>query len=111
VNTGPVAPSGASSDRGFFSKLFDFSFSEFVTTSVIRVVYALLVVFAALAALAIFVSLAAQGGGGVVVGLILAPLLFLLYVLIARIYLEVLIVLFRIAESTEETATHLRNQI
>jgi hypothetical protein len=98
---------------GFFKGLLDLSFSTLVTTSVIKVLYVLLVVIAALAAIAMF-------GSGVMAiikaieyevwspfftGLgmmIVSPFAFILYVIAARIYMELLMVIFRIAEDIRE---------
>jgi hypothetical protein len=93
---------------GFFSALFDFSFSTFVTTRIIKVLYILSIVLAGLAALGLFFSLAFQGVGGVIGGIIVAPLLFLFYVILARVWMEIIIVLFRIAENTFEIARNSR---
>ncbi len=86
------------SPTGFFGALFDFSFSEFVTTKIIRLVYIIAI------AVAVFVGLIWIIGGfarSFAIGLlflIFAPVLVLLYIIVARIYLEVIIVIFRIGE-------------
>jgi len=89
---------------GFFGRLFDFSFEEFITLSIIKILYVLFVIAAGLAALGIFVAFASQGGATLVAGLIAAPIGFLLYVIMARVWLELLIVIFRIADNTAEIA-------
>ena len=90
---------GADQAKNFLSRLFDFSFETFITTSVIRVLYILFVVVSGLVALGWFIALAARGGaGGLMLGLIIAPIAFILYVMMARIWLELVIVIFRIAE-------------
>lgn len=86
--------------KGFFASLFDLSFTEFVTTRIIKVLYVLAIILAAIASLAMLIGGFSRGAGGAIMGLILAPLLFLLYVIMARVWLEVIIVLFRIAENT-----------
>ncbi len=88
------------SDKSPISMLFDLSFSEFVTTRVIKVLFLLGVVFAALGTLAVIVGGFSAGFGRGLLVLILSPLLFLLYVLMARIWCEMVIVIFRIAENT-----------
>ena len=93
---------------GFFTKLFDFSFSEFITTQLIKLLYGVAIVFAGLFVLA---SIASGFQASAIVGplvLIVSPLLFVLYVIIARVYCELIIVLFRIAENTRDTAEALR---
>jgi hypothetical protein len=93
-------------DTGFFSALFDFSFRSFVTSKLVPVLYALFMIGAAIYALFIFITLAQVGrGAGIIFGLIAAPLVFLLAVLFGRVYLEVIVVLFRIAEDVGEIAS------
>lgn len=101
---GPTPPSGSSgsSNKSLFSRVFDLSFKEFVTPSIIKVIFVLGVILAGLFALAILVSFASQGGGAVVVGLIVAPLLFIIYTLFVRVMCEIYILLFRIEENTRQ---------
>jgi hypothetical protein len=87
---------------GFFSKLFDTSFRDFITPSIARVVYIILIVLAGLWALVVLGGGFKSGSLGSVLGaLILAPLGFLLGVLVSRIYIELVLVIFRIAENTK----------
>jgi hypothetical protein len=96
--------------QGLVGRLTDLSFTSFVTPTLIKILYILLAIFAALFALAIFVSLATQGVGSLILGLIVAPLLFVLYIVLARVYMEILIVIFRIAEYTREIAQNSRTR-
>ena len=108
--------------EGFFRSLFDFSFSHFVVTKMIKVLYGLAIIAAGILALVVLISgLGAAGAAfqgspyhssspglgvlAVIGGLIGAPLVFLLAVVCARIYLEVLIVVFRISEHVAEIAS------
>ena len=92
----------------FFAKLFDLSFEEFITPTIIRIVYIIMIALAALYALGILLWLASTGGAvGAVLGLILAPLFFILALLMSRILLEVMLVLFRIAEDTQRIASEM----
>ena len=106
------APAGVDrqiSDAGsFFGALFDFSFSSFVTTRIIKLLYILSIVVIGLVALGIFFGLLSRGGGGIVAAVILAPLFFLLYTIFARVWLEFIIVVFRIAEYSSEIARNTR---
>lgn len=88
-------------DKGFFGCLFDLSFSDFVTTRFVKILYVLGILGAVLGGLGVLRGGFAVGGfSGVVGGLILSPIAFLLYVLAVRISLELLVVIFRIAENT-----------
>lgn len=110
--------------RGFFGSLFDLSFRHFVTGGVVKFLYVISVVFVVLNALftagylslllGAFVSAAAGSSAtGVVVGVLLfvfsAPLLTLFSVVYVRVFLEIVIVLFRISENTAEMAHRMRN--
>ncbi len=90
--------------RGFFGALFDLSFSELITTRVIKFLFVLAIICAAIASIVyIGVAFAHSTGAGVLV-LIISPLIFIVYVTIARIWLEVLIVVFRISEDVRKLA-------
>lgn len=86
--------------KGLFGSLFDLSFTEFVTTRVIKVLFVLAILLSAIGASAMLLGGIARGGGAAFLSIIIAPCAFFLYVLMARIWLEVIIVLFRIAENT-----------
>jgi hypothetical protein len=91
--------------KGFFARLFDFSFSEFITTSIIKVLYVIAIIAAAIVALGILVTgLMALSGDPLrgVAMVILSPIAFILYVILARIYLELIIIIFRIEENTDK---------
>ena len=110
-----VSPSGAKSSRdesfhdkktGLFSALFDLSFTQFVTSKIIKLLYGLSVLFAGLLAifLIIIAGFSAQGGIGTLALFIIAPLAFLITVIYGRVLLEIIIVIFRIAEHTAHIA-------
>lgn len=92
-------------EKGFFGRLFDLSFNEFITTKIIKFLYVLAMIGAGIGALVILIGGFRSGSfGGAVGGLILAPIAFVLYVVLARIWLELVIVVFRIAENTAKLA-------
>lgn len=91
-------------DKGFFGSLFDFSFSEFITPRIIKLLFVLAIIIAAIVALVLFVGGIAKGGPGAFLAIILAPVSFLLYVIGARVWLEVIMVMFRIADNTDKLA-------
>ena len=98
-------------ERSFLSSLFDISFTSFVTTRIIKVVYVITLVLIGLTALVFVVASFAQSvAGGLFVLLIVAPLLSLLYVIYARVLLELVMAIFRIMEHTGEQVTLLRAQ-
>ena len=105
---------------GFFKSLYDLSFTEFVTPRMVRIIYIIALVAAALwcvgllfggfSTLGVVIQMqnspygqnAASSSLGVlglgeIVG---APILFIVFSIAARMQLEVLIAIFRIAENT-----------
>jgi hypothetical protein len=97
--TTPAAVVRSLGGDGFLRSLFDLSFSSFVTTKVVKLVY--LLTLLAIGLLAVFFVIAGFSQSpalGAVVLLILAPLSSLFYAVYARVLLEFIIAVFRIAE-------------
>ncbi|MBN1671016.1 MAG: DUF4282 domain-containing protein [Kiritimatiellae bacterium] len=92
--------------KGLLGTIFDLSFSEFITIKVMKFVFVLLILFASLTVLFVIVTGFTQGALAGIAALILSPLLFFLYVLGARIWCELTIVLFRIAGNTDRLVKH-----
>lgn len=89
--------------KGFFASLFDISFRSLVTTRIIRVLYVLYMIAIGLVALGFIVSaFNANTALGVLVLVIGAPLAFFVYLIFVRVWLEVVIALFRIMENTQQ---------
>lgn len=88
----------------FLSTLFDFSFDRFVTTKIIKILYGLLILLAGLGALVVIVAAFNEGVGVGIFALIASPIIFGLYVIAGRVWLELVIVIFRIAENVAEIA-------
>lgn len=96
----------------FFGTLTDFSFSTFVTTRFIKLLYAFLWLLALLNGFAVFLLVSGWGWEGDAMGTLLGIGLgaaagfgvFLLNLIFGRIFLEILVVVFRIAENTQRMA-------
>ena len=86
--------------KGLLGSLFDLSFSELVTTKIVKLMYIVSLVMSGLITLTLVISGFADSALTGFFTLILAPILFLLYALVARIWLELIIVVFKIAENT-----------
>ena len=90
--------------KGFFGSLFDFSFENFVFPKIIKVLYAIAVVFICIGYLGgvvyAFQMDMTYGIGAIVLG----PLVMLIYLILIRIWMEVAIVLFRIYDNTNVIA-------
>jgi len=91
--------------KGFFGSLFDISFNNFVTTQIISVLYILSIIF-----IGILVLFGVGGGilklfsdfwGGAFM-IIFTPLVALIYLIFVRIGLELVIVIFKIADNTKQ---------
>lgn len=92
--------SSQSSSNGFFGALFDFSFSEFVTTRIIKVLYVLGMIGVTLWSLFFVFAGFAQGGIAAVGALLVAVLGFFVGIIYLRVLLEFIVIVFRIAENT-----------
>jgi len=105
--------------RGFFGSLFDLSFRHFVTGRVVSALYVVSLIFAVLNALftagylsvlaGAFLSSAVDSPAlgwmaGIFAFLVAAPLFTFVSVVYVRVLLEIVVVLFRIADNTAETA-------
>ncbi len=89
----------AADARGFLGALFDFSFTSFVTTKIIKVLYALILVLASLSALLYtIVAFRLSAVFGFLVLVIGDPLFIIIVMAFWRLVLEAFVVVFRIAE-------------
>ncbi len=109
--------------KGFFGALLDLSFTSFVTTRVVKVLYVLTIVLLVIAYAGIAIAIFSGGdevarldengqittsddGGNVGLGIfwlvVLGPLLLFLYTLLYRVFYELIIVVFRIYENTRD---------
>lgn len=99
---GPGPLGGDLPEGSFFSRLFDLSMRTFITPSIVRVLFVLGVIVATLSSLFALVAFALAGDGGIIVGLIVAPLLWILMVIWFRVAIELIVVFFRIEENTRK---------
>ena len=88
--------------KGFFTTLFDFSFSEFIVPKIIKVLFGIGIIGAAIFALGMIVSGFAGHWARGLLMIILSPVFFALGVIIVRVYMELILVLFRIADNTSK---------
>jgi len=98
----PAPQPAPSANSGLLGRVFDLSFSEFVTPSIIKILFILGVVMAGIFSLFLLVGFIAQGGVSILVGLVIAPLMFIVYTLFVRVMCELYILLFRIEENTRK---------
>lgn len=90
--------------KGFFGSLFDFSFENFVFPKIIRVLYAIAVVFVCIGYLSGVVYAFQMDTTYGIGAIILGPIIMILYLITIRVWMEVAIVLFRIYDNTNVIA-------
>ena len=97
-------------EKGGWRILFDFSFKKFIMLDLVRILYILAVIFTSVICLFIVVSaigmFAAHPGFAeafyALAMLVLAPVVFFLNLCAIRVYLEAVIILYRIREDVAE---------
>lgn len=86
--------------KGLFRRLFDLSFSQMITTKLVKILYIMAIAASGLMALSMIVGGFANSFGSGLFMLIVAPIVFIVQILFSRIWLELVIVVFKIAENT-----------
>lgn len=104
----PQPPAEQPRRYGFFESLMDTTFDHLITPTMIRFLYIVAMVLIALGALAVIIAAFAESAGGGVVALILVPIFALIYLIVTRLWLELVIVIFKIRDATEEVAANTR---
>ena len=97
-------------DIGFLAALFDFSFTEFVSVRLVRLLYAVALIAGVLGAVISVVMAFSRGFLEGIFGLVFAPVALLLWLLAARVWLEFVVVAFRIADHVKEIAENTKKQ-
>lgn len=101
----PSSPLQAANPEGrsFFARLFDTSFSSFITPSIIKLLFILGVIFFSIIGVVLLIAgLATLDDNGIVL-VILAPIYWFFGVVYTRVFLELAIVFFRIESNTRKT--------
>lgn len=86
--------------KGFFEAIFDFSFSDFVTTKLIRFIYGAAIFLGGLFGIASIIGGFSRDIISGIIALILASVLYTLGIVVLRIWLELVMVIFKIEENT-----------
>jgi hypothetical protein len=85
--------------------MFDWSFTCFITPKIIRLVYLLAIVGLAIVSVVMIVkAFGVSQGQGVVTLIVFAPLYFVIMVILTRIWLELIMIIFRIGEDVAKLA-------
>src|SRR5262245_54990704 len=86
----------AQTAKGFLGSLFDFDFNNFIAPKLVKAIYVVLVIVLSLGALFMLLgSVIAMAGGGSgavlgLIGLVMAPVLWLLGLMVYRVSLELM---------------------
>lgn len=83
----------------FFQGLTDFTFTKYITPSVVRIVYILMVIVAALTWVFTVISGFVVNAGAGIAALLIGPIILVLYIALIRVGLETSIALIRVAEA------------
>jgi len=98
--------------KGFFASLFDFSFKEFITLKLLKILYIIAIIVNGLITFSLILIGLEGPPTTAIIFLIGSPVLFLILTIFARVWIEALAVVFRIAENTQiiaENTKRIRN--
>lgn len=88
--------------KDFFTDLFDLKFKNFVTQRLIKILFLLSIALSGVGALTLLINGLSSGNvGNALLALIFAPIFFFVYVLAARVSLELVLVVFRISDNIQ----------
>jgi hypothetical protein len=89
--------------KGFFASLFDYSFSSFITSRIVKVLYVVTTIVVALWTLAfVLYAFRLSSAFGFISLLVLGPIFFVITMIYVRVGTEVIIAFFRIHEDVAE---------
>lgn len=102
-NTSPplVPPEVTEQAKGLLGSLLDFRFESFVTPKIIKVIYFLMLLGVAAGSLLFLVSSISSGLMGLVIGLIGAPIMLVIGAVLARVYVEIIMLAFKMLETLQ----------
>jgi hypothetical protein len=90
--------------KSFLNSVLDLSFSNFITTKLIRIIYLIFVILSCISGMAIIVAGMFNGIGAGILSLIVAPLVVALEIMVCRVFLEIVMVIFKIAKDVDKIA-------
>ncbi len=110
MSNNPNSDMGSLEGMSFIKSLYDFKFESFVAMKVLRLVYKLIVILYSLGAVAyLLIALATGKPLLIILGIILIPLGYIIYLALARVSFELMMVVFRIGSDVHEIASRGRN--
>jgi hypothetical protein len=90
--------------RGFLESLMDTRFDSLITPKLIRFLYVVAMIILAIGTIIVIVAAFADKVGSGILALILAPLGALIYLIVIRLWLELIVVTFKIRDAAERVA-------
>lgn len=101
-------PAARQKQGGFFEGLMDSRFDTLITPRLISFLYVVSIVIITLATIGFIIAAFVDDPGTGILFLILAPLIGLIYLIVVRLYFELIVVAFKIREAAEEVAVNTR---
>jgi hypothetical protein len=96
--------------KSFFTSLFDFGFTSFITLRFMKWIYAILVVLILLVGFIFFLrGLTIGDANAILVAIVIVPIVTLVYLVMARVWMEMIVLFFRIGENTSRMTTLLNS--
>ena len=97
-------------ENNFLKSLFDMSFNDFITTKIVKILYIICIAVSAIIGLMIiFSGFATNSGAMGVFFLILGPVVAIINIIVSRVWLELIMVIFKIAQNTSVIANKSKN--
>lgn len=94
--------------RGFFSSLMDTRFDSLITPKLIRFLYVVSMIVLPIGVIAAIIVAFTEGVGGGILTLIFAPIGAVIWLIVVRLYLELIVVTFKIRDAADEVARNTR---
>ncbi len=98
------ASPGYESRQGFFASLMDTRFNSLITPKLIRFLYVVSMIVLAIGTVIFVIAAFADRASSGILMLILAPLVALIYLIVVRLWLELIVVTFKIRDAAEQIA-------
>jgi len=96
-----VPPEVKEQAKGLLGSLLDFRFESFVTPKIIKVIYFLMLLGVAVSSLLFLITSISSGVIGLVIGLVGAPILLVIGAVLARVYVEIIMLAFKMLETLQ----------
>lgn len=96
-----VPPEVKEQAKSLLGSLLDFRFDSFVTPKIIKVIYFLMLLGVAGRSLLFFITSISGGVMGLVVGLVGAPIMLVIGAVLARVFVEIILLAFQMLETLQ----------